>query len=168
MNKILNISAVCLLCSASLLSSHVYAVTAEFSINVIVTAPCSLSVVNAAVDFGALPYGDKAHTQFAVKVDCDRDISTHITASVVTGTLKSDNYKIGMTSTEGRAGSSVMWLTSNGDNVDLSGGVQTNVPLFCKGENTRTCLVTPHTYVGLSAPMGDKVKAAIRLTMTLD
>lgn len=136
--------------------------TATVNITWTVVAPsCELKVPDK-VYLGNITYGSKAYPPFTITVNCTSAAKAEIYAQTVTGALVS-----GLTHTlamVGKDSEAQFWLEDNNRKIPLNGETNDVDSGFCLGENSRTCTLTPNTWVTTKAQEGER-SAVIRFNL---
>lgn len=120
--------------------------------------PCTLEVPDT-VYLGSITYGSKAYRPFTMTVNCQSASKAEIYAQTL-GTLVSgstDTMEMGDSVTQ-------FWLEEGGKKIALNGETNDTTSGFCEGTTSRTCTLTPKTWVGASAKEGGR-SAVIRFNI---
>ncbi|EDM9065174.1 hypothetical protein AHU16_22710 [Salmonella enterica subsp. enterica serovar Give] len=123
------------------------------------------------VNLGSIPYGSKFYSPVVFGVTCPSATKSEIYAQVVRGgSLLNGNASglpdhVGADGTGGRLQLKLMkenreFITLDG--VDLGEGRASG---FCEGSVTRTCSLTPETWVSVGVPAGHFASIVIRFTI---
>lgn len=133
-------------------------ITATFS------APTCELETPKEVFLGSMLQGTRNYNSFSIKITCNGTIESSLYASQKGGT-PADNYGMTMTGPAGETGTAaILWLsTDDGNHIHLA-GTDIDSDLFCRGNATRDCQLTPSVRVSSDTPRG-KTEAIISFNM---
>ncbi|EBQ4932495.1 hypothetical protein NVU42_004290 [Salmonella enterica] len=123
------------------------------------------------VNLGSIPYGGKVYPPVAFRVTCPNAIKSEIYAQVVSGGQLINGTSSGLpdhvAAADSGSGLQFKLEKENGalvtlDGVDLGEGKASG---FCGGNTTRTCTLSPMTWVAHSVAAGHVASIIIRFTV---
>lgn len=123
------------------------------------------------VNLGSIPYGSKIYSPVVFGVTCPSATKSEIYAQVVSGGSLINGNESALPDHVGADGSGGYlqfslkkegWRSITLDGVDLGEGKASG---FCEGNITRTCTLTPNTWVGNSVAAGHFASIIIRFTV---
>lgn len=114
--------------------------------------PCTISVP-AVVYLGSIPYGTQAYPPLTITLNCPAPAKAEIYAQSLAPLVS------GLTDTAEMKGADAwaqFWLEAEGAKVKLNGENNTTDSGFCLGSASRTCSLTPKTWVDAQASAGER------------